>query len=142
LKNYNFYSKAPTDKNCGDGKICGSEEDDNFFCVGKNDPCPILQISDSSGYEESAEFTSSRIYFTRKGPYLPIVEFRVSEEQVCMKNNRTSISASREDYPLMNEMRTPCTEADSRFIAINFIKETKFYSINEYTYLKDTLSGY
>jgi len=48
------------------------------------------------------EIDSKKLYIKRESD-LPLVELRISEDQVCLKNNISNISKDRKDYILMKQ---------------------------------------
>jgi len=54
------------------------------------------------------------------------VEFRISEDQVCLKNNITKLSSGDTNYILMNKLKENC-EVDYRFALINYLDELKYF---------------
>ncbi len=73
---------------------------------------------------------------------MPLSEFRITEDSVCLENDIPNISEGREDYILMVDRRQHCLISDPRFTPVNLIDETLFYSANNMQDLPKELYNY
>ena len=60
------------------------------------------------------------VYFTHSTNKRPLAEFRLSEDSVCYKNDKTNISKGRTDSKFLKYQRKRCSveEQDERFIPV------------------------
>ncbi|CAD8051270.1 unnamed protein product [Paramecium sonneborni] len=142
----NFYSWIPKGKDCKDGLLKCGENEDEFYCTAEKQ-CPIRRIGlkGKINLENEEEANSlgldTLIYSRNSSGYLPIVEFRIGQGGVCLRNNEYGISDGRDDYPLMIIKRKEC-QYDTRFEEVTFTTEDVFYNINGLSNLTETLTGY
>lgn len=73
---------------------------------------------------------------------LPIVEWRVSEENICLNNKNNYLSSRHQKYKLVNVPRVSCKEFDDRFINLDSMSEKDYFKMNFFENIEDKLPGY
>lgn len=136
-------------KKCGSG---GSFDNDRVFCTSAN-KCPINSIvlsksPPSEEYQESIGFNTVQgsgysIYWSRNQKNtLPIVEWRVSEEEICLNNKKNYLSPEHSEYILAKESRIRCDKLDNRFSILDWMSEKAFFVANNFGNIEDYLPKY
>lgn len=136
---------------CGEG---GKSQRDRMFCTSAK-KCPINSFyvgqnpPTANDYEFSSTFDTEQganysLYVSRnKSNTLPVVEFRVSEEKVCLNNKVNYLSPShKEEYPLMINRREKCSEFDERFSVLDSMTEKSYFEVNGLDFLEYILPNF
>lgn len=141
---------------CANGyQKCGSGDgfsEDRAFCTAAS-KCPInsivlSQTSPGANYQESVSFKTKKgdgysLYWSRlEKNTLPIVEWRVSEENICLNNENNYLSSKHSEYKLVNKERVRCTELDNRFQMADSLTEKEFFTYNNFKNIVNLLPGY
>ena len=144
------------DGNCPNNyKKCslGDTSDINrVFCTSA-EKCPInslvvSQTSPGSNYGEFIPFSTVRgsgyfLYFSRsESNTLPIVDWKVSEEKVCLNNRNNYLSTQHQEYVLARNPRIRCPEIDDRFINVDSMSERAFFKANDFESITTMLPQY
>lgn len=84
---------------------CGNGDVSHEVCVLSSSDCPIDDIKISKepipGYRSRDLIDGYKIYFTTTSKSLPIVDFQLTEQHVCIFPNEYYRSEDREIYPLL-----------------------------------------
>jgi len=141
------FPKYPGD--CPEDSLkCGGEDADSTFCIPNSfKTCPITSILSSKSnpgeeYNESLildEGDNLKLYWTREPLKLPISEFRINEEAVCLNNHALNLAYGRSEYRLTLQSRSVCKEYDPRFQDFDLLSERHFFHYNQLSYLEDVL---
>lgn len=134
---------------CGKGN--GFNED-RVFCTASG-KCPINSIalskaSPGGNYNESIEFNTKngegyRLFISRlEENASPIVEWRVSEEKICLNNKANYLSSKHNEYILVNNQRSRCAEFDDRFKLLDSLSEREFFAFNHFENIGTLLPSY
>lgn len=141
---------------CANGyQKCGSGDgfsEDRVFCTAAS-KCPInsivlSQTSPGANYQESASFKTRKgngysLYWSRlEKNTLPIVEWRVSEENICLNNENNYLSIKHKEYKLVKNERVHCSELDNRFQTADDMTEKEFFTYNNFQNIVSLLPGY
>lgn len=98
-------TKTCTQKNYRD---CGADDSDinNKVCVISSSDCPINSIKITTddkidGYTNQQLGGGYKIHFTSKANSLPIVDFTLTEGNVCIYSDEFDRPENKEIYPLL-----------------------------------------
>ena len=148
-------SLVQRDGNCKSGyKKCGfggTFKNNRVFCTASSQ-CPINSIvlsksSPGGEFKEGENFTTNQgpgyaLYWSRnESNVLPIVEWRVSEEEICMNNKKNHLASGHDEYTLVNVPRVKC-DYDNRFSVMDWMSEKAFFFANNFDNIVNLLPTY
>jgi len=107
----------------------------------------VSKTAPASNYLESLPFPTSlgsgyKLYWSRtETNSLPISEFKVSENNVCLQNNLNDLAPNHSEYVLAKVQREHCDVYDSRYFALDSMSE-KTYFLSNFFNLSNMLPEY
>ncbi|KAL4491931.1 hypothetical protein ABPG72_008352 [Tetrahymena utriculariae] len=154
-KYYDYQNGSCKDENL---RVCGDPEDKNYqFCFPKSyTQCPINGIlitttpprGQEQLYYQSRPMQFSRnqlLYVSRNLPkQMPVSNFVVAEDSVCIEDPKNNISKDHQDYYLLKSQRKRCSSniTDDRYLLIDSQGEQSFYYNNFALQYRDQLPGF